>query len=240
MSQAFNVLDHLEYLRLRIIRAALAFVVASVAAFSLAPYVIRRLLEIDVGLDGLVFLSPTEALISRMKLALALGLVLSLPVILYQLWALFAPAMSRRQKRATLLLIPVVYLLFVLGIIFALSTVLPTALRFLLGFGGDQLQQEISVSNYISFIINFALPFGAVFELPVIVVALTRLGILRPAVLARNRKYIIFVIFVVAAVLTPPDVISQMMLGMPVLLLFEISLLLARWVQPKKKEDEST
>lgn len=240
MSQAFNVLEHLEYLRLRIIRAALAFVVASVAAFSLAPYVIRRLLEIDVGLDGLVFLSPTEALISRMKLALALGLVLSLPVILYQLWALFAPAMSRRQKRATLLLIPVVYLLFVLGIIFALSTVLPTALRFLLGFGGDQLQQEISVSNYFSFIIYFALPFGAVFELPVIVVALTRLGILRPAVLARNRKYVIFAIFVVAAVLTPPDVISQTMLGMPVLLLFEISLLLARWVQPKKKEDEST
>lgn len=234
MSQSFRVLDHLDYLRLRVIRAALAFVAASIAGFALAPMAIERLVRTDVGLDGLVFLSPTEALVSRMKLALAIGLVLSLPVILYQLWALFVPAMDRRQKRATLVLIPAVYLLFVLGILFALSAVLPATLRFLLGFGGGGLQQEISVSNYISFVINFALPFGAVFELPVVVVALTRLGLVRPEALAKNRKYTIFGIFVVAAVLTPPDVISQMMLGLPVLLLFEISLLLARWFRPKR------
>lgn len=230
--QAFRVLDHLDYLRLRVIRAVLAFGAASIAGFVLAPAVVERLVRSDVGLDGLVFLTPTEALVSRMKLALGIGLVISLPVVLYQLWALFVPAMSPRQKRATLFLIPTVYVLFVLGILFALTTVMPAALRFLLGFGGEGLQQEISISHYVSFVINFTLPFGAVFELPVVVVALTRLGLIRPEVLARNRKYAVFGIFVVAAVLTPPDVVSQMMLGVPVLLLFEVSLLLARWFRP--------
>lgn len=240
MSQAFNVLDHLDYLRLRIIRASLAYLVASVVGFGLAPQVITRLLQNDVGLEGLVFLSPAEALVSRFKLSLVIGLVLALPVILYQLWALFVPAMDRRQRRATLLLIPAVYFLFIVGLLFAFQAVLPMALRFLLGFGGEELQQEISVSNYISFIISFALPFGVIFELPVVVMLLTRLGLIRPEVLARNRKYAIFGIFVVAAVLTPPDVVSQMMLGLPVLLLFEISLLLSRWVQPKKRGEELT
>ena len=239
MNQAFNVLDHLDYLRLRIIRASLGYVAASAAGFWLAPYVIERLLLHDVGLDGLVFLSPAEALISRVKLAFSIGLVLGLPIILYQLWALFVPAMDRRQRNTTLLLVPVVSLLFVVGVAFALAAVLPAALRFLLAFGGDQLQQEISVSNYISFIISFALPFGAVFELPVVVVFLTRLGLIRPGTLARNRKYIIFGIFVVAAVLTPPDVISQLMLALPILILFELSLVLSRWVQPKERGEAS-
>lgn len=236
LSRAFNVLDHLDYLRLRLIRAIAAYGLASAVGFWLAPWVVEAVLVGNVGLDGLVFLSPAEALFSRIKLALSIGLVLGLPVILYQLWALFVPAMDPKQRRMTLLLIPGVWLLFVVGISFALGAVLPMALRFLLGFGGEHLEQEISIANYISFVISFALPFGIVFELPVAVVALTRLGLLRPAALERNRKYTVFGIFVVAAVLTPPDLVSQIMLAVPIVLLFELSLILARWAQPKDRD----
>jgi len=239
LSQGFNVLDHLEYLRLRLIRAILAFLLASVAGFWLAPWLVQLVLLRHVGLDGLVFLSPAEALLARIKLAFALGFVLALPLILYQLWALFVPAMDQKQRRWTLFLIPGVYALFLLGIAFAVGAVLPTALRFLLGFGGEHLEHEISIANYISFVINFALPFGIIFELPVVVVGLTRLGILRPAALERNRKYTIFVIFVLAAILTPPDAVSQIMLAVPIILLFELSLLLARWTKPREERQET-
>ncbi len=173
LSQGFNVLDHLDYLRLRLIRAILAFLLASVAGFWLAPWVVQSVLLRHVGLDGLVFLSPAEALLARLKLVFSIGFVLALPLILYQLWALFVPAMDQKQRRWTLLLIPGVYALFLLGIAFPVGAVLPTALRFLLGFGGEHLEHEISIANYISFVINFALPFGIIFELPVVVVGLT-------------------------------------------------------------------
>lgn len=234
MSTRFHVFDHLDFLRLRLLRAIGAYALAAAVGFCLAPHALDALIVQEAGLGGLVFLSPSEALVTRIKLALAIGLALGLPVILYQLWALFVPAMDKRTRRITLALIPAVYALFVTGIGFALKVVFPLALRFLLGFGGEWLEQEISVANYFSFVISFALPFGIIFELPVVVVALTRLGILSPGALVRQRKYAIFGIFVVAAVLTPPDVVSQVMLAVPILILYECSVLLARWSEPKR------
>ena len=230
----FNVLDHLEYLRLRLIRALLAYAAASVASYFAVPYLLPHLIPgEEAGLVGLVFLSPAEAFFSQVKLALALGLVVGLPFILYQLWALFEPAMNRRQRAWTLVLIPGAYALFVGGCLFAFALVLPLALRFFLGFGGEELQPEIAIGNYVSFLIGFVLPFGILFELPVVILVLARLGILDPRFLARNRKYAVFVIFVVAALLTPADAVSQLLMAGPLLVLFEGSLLLARLVAPK-------
>lgn len=227
------MLDHLEYLRLRIIRAALAYLAASVVGWFLTPWVLQRLISTETGLAGLVFLSPSEAFFSRMKLAFALGLVIGLPFILYQIWALFVPAMTKRQKWVSLVLLPGAYGLFLGGILFAMFAVLPLALRFFLSFGGEGLQQEISVANYVSFVISFVLPFGAIFELPVIVVFLARIGVLRQSTLTKNRKYAIFLIFVVSAVLTPADVFSMFMMAVPILVLYEVSVVLARFVAPK-------
>ncbi len=229
----FNLLDHLEYVRLRLIRALVAFVLATAGSYFLVPHVLPYLLHEEAGLSGLVFLSPAEAFFSQLKLALALGLVLSLPVILYQLWGLVAPAMNRRQQRISLALLPLAYVLFVGGCLFALVWVLPLALNFFLGFGGDHLEQEIAVGNYVSFLIGFVLPFGAVFELPVVIVFLARIGVVNPRALARNRKYAIFAIAVVSAIVTPADIFSQVMLAIPLIILFEASLLLARLTAPK-------
>ena len=236
MSKSFNLLDHLEFVRLRLLRAIAAYAASAALGFWFAPFAIDALMVNEAGLSNLVFLSPTEALRARIKLALAMGLLLGLPFILYQVWALFVPAMDRRTRRVTLFLIPAVYLLFVAGVAFCLVAVLPLAVRFLLGFGGEQLHQEISVANYLSFVIGFTLPFGVIFELPVVVIAFTKLGILRPEALARQRKYAIFGIFVAAAVFTPPDVVSQVMLAAPIVVLYECSIILARLVEPKRAE----
>lgn len=238
LATKFNVLEHLDYLRLRLLRALLAYLAASVGAYFAVPYIMPHLLHPEAGLTGLVFLSPVEAFFSRLKMALALGLVLGLPFMLYQLWALFVPAMSRAVRQASLMLIPVVYLLFVGGCLFALIFVLPLALRFFLAFGGEQLHQEIAIGNYVNFLIAFVLPFGFLFELPVAILALVRLGIVDPKALARNRKYAIFIIFVVAAIFTPADVFSQLLLAFPLLVLFEVSLLLARIFAPRRAPDD--
>lgn len=234
MNARVNLWDHLEFVRIRVLRAVAAYAGAAALGFAFAPRVTHRLMVPEAGLSGLVFLSPTEALIARIKLALALGLLIGLPFILYQVWGLFVPVMDRRARRVTLALIPLVYALFVAGVAFALTAVLPLAVRFLLGFGGAYLEQEISVGNYLSFVIAFTLPFGLLFELPVLIVALARLGILRHEALVRQRKYALFGIFVIAAVLTPPDVVSQLMLAAPVLVLYEASILLARLAAPKR------
>lgn len=231
----FNLLDHLEYVRLRLIRALVAYAAASICAYFLVPHVLPYLLSQEAGLTGLIFLSPAEAFFSQLKLALALGLVLGLPFILYQLWALVSPAMNRRQRVISLALLPLAYALFLGGCLFAVVLVLPMALDFFLGFGGDQLQQEIAIGNYVSFLIGFVLPFGAVFEMPVVIVFLSRIGVLDPRWLASNRKYAIFIIVVLAAIVTPADVFSQIMLSVPLLILFEASLLLARLTGPKTR-----
>jgi len=237
LAEGFNVLEHLDYLRLRLIRAALALGAGTVFAyFTLAGFVLRYLIQGEGGLTGLVFLGPAEAFFAKMKLAFALGLVLSLPFILYQTWALFAPGFDRRRRRAFLFLIPAVYALFVAGCAFAFFIVLPVALRFFLSFSGEGLQQEISVGNYVNFLISFVLPFGFLFELPVAVLVLTRARILRPGAMVRRRKYAVFAIFVVAAALTPPDAVSQLLLAGPLLLLYEVSIVLARLAAPKEDE----
>lgn len=226
--------EHLDYLRLRALRALIAYALASVVGYLFTPELMEYFVGEGAALQGLVFLSPGEAFFARIKLALAMGLLIGLPFILYQLWALFVPAMNRRQKWITLLLLPGAYLLFLAGVLFALFGVLPLALRFFLSFGGESLQQEISVGNYVSFIISFVLPFGVIFELPVIILFLARLGVLDGGWLRRNRKYAVFAIFVVAGALTPADALSQIMMAVPLLILYEVSVVLTRLVAPKR------
>lgn len=240
MSQPFNLLDHLEFVRLRLIRAALYFVGASVVGFSLTPFVMDLLVG-EGKVRGLIFLSPAEAFFARFKLALTIGLLIGLPFILYQAWGLIEPALDSSKKKLVWILIPTAYFLFVGGVLFSFIWVLPVALQFLLGFGeASGLVAEISVANYISFLIGLLLPFGLVFQLPVIIVFLTRLGIIQPEKLASQRKYVVLIAFVIGAVLTPPDVITQVMLAVPLLALFELSLLVARLIQPKERDGSNS
>ncbi|MBI2915083.1 MAG: twin-arginine translocase subunit TatC [Firmicutes bacterium] len=233
-SERFSLVEHLEELRRRLIVITAVLAATGGAAYYFTPSILARLMAGQKAIEELVFLSPAEAFFTRMKLAFAVGFVASLPVMLWQIWAFVAPALDRRTKVFSFLLIPVSSLLFAAGAFFAYVGVLPFALRFFLGFSSAELQPLITVGNFVSFATFLILPFGIVFELPVVVFFLSRLGLVGPRFLSRNRKFAILGIFTMAALLTPgPDVFSQMMMAVPMVILYEISILIARLVSPR-------
>lgn len=233
MSQAYHLLDHLEYVRLRLIRAIVYYFGGVVIGLLLSQRIIVNLVTSGV-VPGLVFLSPTEAFFSRLKLALAVGLIVAMPFIVAQVWGLLEPALAPQYKRMSFLAIGGASVLFMSGVAFGFFAVLPMAVRFLIGFGvSSGISPEISIASFVSFVIGMTLPFGLVFQLPVVVIFLVRAGVLSPQQLRINRKYVIFASFVVATVLTPPDVVTQFMLALPLILLYELSVLMAARLAPK-------
>lgn len=237
--------DHAELaariveLRSRLIRTALFLIAASVAVYVVSPAILNDMMIRLPGRQELVFLSPSEAFVSRVKLAIAGGLVLTVPFLLTQIVRFFAPMMSRRDRRVAVSLIPLAVLLFGLGGAFGYLVLLPFALNFLLGFGGPELEPMLSLASFISFTLWLVLPLGFIFQLPIVITFFARLGILDPRAIARRRKYAILVIFVVSALLTPADVFSQFLMAVPLLMLFELSLLVARIAVRRRARDAS-
>lgn len=225
---AMTLVEHLAELRTRIIR-----VLAVIAAATLAGYAgIDRIMQYLVAPAGkLYYLTPAEAFITYFKVALVLGVLAALPVICYQIWAFFAPALTRREKRVGLILVPGSVLLFYAGTAFAYVLALPAAVRFFLGFASESLAPMLSLGSYVSFVLSFCLPFGFVFQLPVVMLVLALSGILKPAVLAGKRRYVVVLAFVAGAVISPtPDIFGQTLLALPIIVLYELSLVLIRLV----------
>lgn len=215
-------------LRARLIRVVLFLLVASVAVYVVAPWLLNDMIRHLPGAGELVFLSPAEAFVSRIKLAVAGGAVLSVPYLMLQVVRFFSPMMSRRDRRTAYWLIPVSMFLFTAGVAFGYSVLLRFALTFLLGFGGPDLVPMLTLASYIRFVMWLVVPLGLIFQLPIVITFFTRLGIIDPRAMARRRKYAVLAIFVVAAILTPADVFSQFLMAVPLLILYEISLLIAR------------
>jgi sec-independent protein translocase protein TatC len=226
---------HLEELRSRLIRSLLALVVG----FGLCYAFSDRLLEVlwrPVGRE-LVFIAPTEAFFAHLKVAFLAGLIVAWPYICYQIWAFVSPGLYQQERRYTLPFVVGGTIMFLLGGVFVYTLILPYGMAFLLGYGGAQLLPMISVGAYVSFSVRLFIAFGAIFQLPLVVVLLTKLGILTPQMLSKNRKYVIVVSFLVAAILTPPDVFTQVLMAVPLLALFEVSIWLARWAAPRGAEE---
>lgn len=234
-----KVLVHrLAEIRRRLIFAALFLLTFSILGYAVSQPVLDMLTARHPDLVTLIFLSPSEAFFARLKMALAIGFIASYPFLVGQIWSFGRSFMDRRLQMRTLLLIPVSYVLFLMGALVAFFGVLPFALRFLLGFRTEELQPMLSVSPYVSFVMAVVLPLALVFQMPVVVMFLARLGVLRPRTLASKRKHAILLIFVMAAILTPPDGFSQIMMAIPLVLVFELSLLFARLAAPRGLEDE--
>jgi len=216
------LIEHLEELRRRLI-----VILASVFLFSLASYFyaskILALLIRPVG--KLVFIKPQEAFLSYLKIALLSGMFLSLPVIFYQIWKFVSVGLLPRERKYIFTYGPISFFLFLIGAGFSYQVVLPLGLRFLVDrFSSDTLQSMLSISNYISFVGMFLLAFGVVFELPLVVLFLTKVGLVTPQTLRRRRREVVVGIFILAALMTPPDAFTQFLLAVPLLFLYEISL----------------
>lgn len=187
-----------------------------------------------------VFLAPTEAFFVRLKVAALAGVFLSLPVLLYQIWRFVSVGLTTTERRYTLSLLPAALVLFVAGGAFAFLVILPIGVRFLLSYQTENLVPMISVAAYTSFAMTFVLAFGLLFQLPVVIVFLARLGIVTPATLAAGRKYALLAIVVASAVLTPGgDIVSQLLMAAPTYLLYEASIWVARFVAPRAVAQES-
>lgn len=230
-----NFVSHLEELRVRLIVTLVVFGVALMAGFIFSDAIIywitRPLATVMPG--GLVFHKPHEAFLIHAQAAMMAGAVAAIPVLIAQGWQFAAPGLYKHEKKTAGVVSAVSAGLFLAGVLFAYYAAAPWGLKFLLGFQGPELKPLLSAQDYFSFMGGMFAAFGLLFVFPVLIVGAVKLGIVSPAVLARSRKTAVVIIFVVAAVLTPsPDPASQVLLAVPLLLLYEGSLWFSRRVRP--------
>jgi len=221
-------LEHLGELRGRMVKAAVALGLGMAVAFFFSERLIGWLARPLA--TPLVFISPAEAFWANLKVAFMGGVLLGLPVALYQVWKFIEPGLYPRERRYGGVFVLVASLLFVAGLAFCGWVVFPFAIRFLLGYKTAGMTPMLAVGIYIDFAVKFFLAFGLIFELPPVITLLARLGVVTPERLAANRKYAVLGAFVVAAVLTPtPDIFNQCLMALPLMLLYELGILSARW-----------
>ncbi len=202
-----------------------------------SPYI--EFIPKDSPVEKLVFLAPAEAFWMHIKVSLVAGLILALPVGLYQLWRFIAPGLFPSEKKYIGPFILSGTLLFLIGDLFCFTVILPFAMGFLLTYKTGSLTPMISVGSYIDFTLKFLLSFGAVFELPIVILFLTKMGIVTPKTLARNRKYAVLIAFVLAAFLTPtPDAFNQTLMAGPILILYETGIIVSKIFSRKRGSDE--
>jgi sec-independent protein translocase protein TatC len=228
------LLDHLTELRRRLLRSIVALAIGFAVAFYFASDIFRFLAQPYVDAVGasaesrLIYTKLYEAFFTEVKVALFAAFLFAFPVIANQIWAFVAPGLYRHEKRAFLPFLIATPVLFTMGAALAYYFVMPTAFRFFLGY--QQTSGTLSVSalpaigDYLSLVMNFIFAFGVSFLLPVLLMLLERAGIVTRAQLKAGRRYAIVAAFVVAAVITPPDVISQLMLAIPLVILYELAL----------------
>ena len=234
-------LDHLEELRWRILWSLLALIAGAIVGFVLvdrmnAMELLIRPIEPFLNGGKLKYLSPTDPFFVTIKLSIIAGLILASPIIVYQAWAFLAPALLPSEKRV---IVPALYMgvvLFVIGVVMSYELVLPMTLKFTMGFQTEFLDQSIVIGPYMAMVTRLLLAFGVVFELPVVILILSALGLVTPEFLASKRRHAIAGITVLAAVLTPGDVITvTLMMMAPLILLYEFSILLSRLVARRRR-----
>ena len=229
-----SITEHLLELRSRLIKSVIALCVCIGISIPLAHYVFDILKSRAPGID-LVFIDVTEMLGTYMKVVFYCGIALSLPYLIYQLVRFLSPAMTDKEKRYLYFSMPLVVLLFVAGVCFAYFIFLPPALNILLHFGGDIARPMIDVSSYVSVLVRLLLAVGLVFEMPLVITLLAKLGVVSPQKLAKGRKWAVLAAFVLGAVITPTvDPVNQTLIAAPIIVLYELSIWLAKLVYPRK------
>lgn len=240
------LLEHLVELRGRLLRAVLALAIAFAVSFYFAKDILAFLVQplLDAGQNRLIYTKLYGQFFVELKVALWAAFFVSFPVIANQLWAFIAPGLYAKEKRAFLPFLLATPVLFIAGGALAYYVVMPTAFHWFLGFqgtpGGVTIEALPNSEDYLGLVMQFIMAFGLSFLLPILLLLLNLAGIVSRAQLVQGRRYMIVVAFVIAAVATPPDVISQLMLAVPLVLLFEGSLIIMRFTEPKPESAGDT
>ena len=234
---SMSLSGHLRELRNRILVCVLLLLAVFALCLSFAPRIVTLLTDMGKRFDYVyVYIAPQELFLVYMNVALVGAVVVCFPVLAYQVYAFCSPGLSGKERTYISGALIAGALCFLLGVAFAYFISLPFMLRFLIQFTGEvDVSASISIQSYVSFLLTVFVIFGLVFELPVVTVLLTGLGIVKAEWLAKGRKVMIVIIFVLAAIITPPDIVSQIMVAVPMLALYELSIVLSRLVGKSKK-----
>lgn len=238
-SEETPLVDHLEELRWRIIWSLVSVVVGSVIGFYL---IVRyKLLELFVApvqpfLEGgkLNYLSPADPFMVTLKMSVAIGIIVSVPVLLYHVWRFLSPMLEDDEKGVVLPALFLGVFLFLAGVSLAYFGVLPLSLQFFAGFQKEALEQNLVIGAFLGFVAKLLVGFGVAFETPMVMLVLGAMGLVTSSMLRGARRFAMAAAFIVGAVLTPPDVFSQMMMAVPLLLLYEISIWLVKWTERRR------
>ncbi|MBQ3509481.1 MAG: twin-arginine translocase subunit TatC [Peptococcaceae bacterium] len=235
------VMEHLDELRTRLVRCALALLLGMVVCFALFQ---QQLTEIVMGPfmaleQEMIYTQPAEGFMFQLKIALLGGVVMASPVIIWQIMRFILPALYSNEKRVFLLMTFFGILLFVGGVCFGYFLVLEPIMQTLIKLAGTDLTPMITANSYMSFVLGFLIPLGLVFEIPMVVYFLTIVGVITPDMLTKNRKYVLLVVLIIAAMLTPPDIVSQLCMAGPMLLLYEMGIQISKFVYKRKLKKEA-
>lgn len=234
--QSMNLLDHLDEFRKRIMIVLGAFIVFFIASFVYVKDIYDWFVK-DLDMQ-LTVLGPMDIIYVYFMLAGVIAIALTIPVIILQIWLFVKPALTKREQRLTLAYIPASLILFLTGLSFGYFVVMPLVLNFLFGLGGEMFTMMFTTDKYFSFVLRMTIPFSILFEMPLVVMFLTSLGIVTPKAMQKNRKYAFFFIVVISVLISPPDFISDVLVIIPLIFLYEVSIVLSAIVYRKKRKRE--
>jgi sec-independent protein translocase protein TatC len=232
-----NLVDHLDELRKRLIISAVAFVAFFITGFMYVEEIYSWFVrDLDVKL---IVLGPSDIVWIYFMIATLIAIAGTIPVLALQIWLFVKPALKPFERKISLSYVPSLFLLFLVGLAFGYFVIFPTVLNFLVELSGDMLVTNFTAEKYFRFIMNMTLPFGVLFELPVVVMFLTSLGVINPYILTKIRKYAYFVLIVISVIISPPDFMSDVLVTVPLLVLYEISINLSKIVYRRKLRKEN-
>jgi len=228
-----HLLDHLEELRSTLIASMIAWVGASLVVWGFSGQVLDFLIH-HLPVKNLYFYSPVEAFMVRTKLSFVIGVLIAFPYLFFRVWRFVSPGLFRREKGLAFPLIISSMILFYAGLAFAYWVMMPLVLKFFVKFGTESLTPLLSVEKYFSFVAKLCFSFGLVFQSPLVVIVLTWLGVVSARALLKQWRWAIIVIFSVSAVLTPPDVVSQTFMAVPLCVLFFASVVASLFIEKRR------
>lgn len=237
-----SFLEHLQELRYRLMHAAAAIIAGFIICISFSKnifdFLSAPLVELLPKNTSLVFTALPDPFFMYLKVSFVAGVFLAIPYVLYQVWKFIAPGLYQKERSLALPFVVAATILFYVGAVFAYLVVFPVVFKFFLGFQSTDLKPMISIKEYVSLIMKLMLAFGVIFETPIIIIFLGLLGLVNTTLLRKGRRYFVVIAFVIGAILSPPDVLSQILMGFPLLALYEVSIHVLAMLEKRRKETE--
>ncbi|MDP4126753.1 MAG: twin-arginine translocase subunit TatC [Bacillota bacterium] len=242
LNEAMPLMEHIKALRKVLVISAYAIAFGTIVGWFISDLTFTYLANPVTQLKGITFITttPMEPILVKLKVSMFVGIVIALPIILWQIWGFVLPALKQNERKYLYVIVPSSLLLFLAGAALCFFVVLPIGIKFLLfaGSGGVQSTPFVTKTSYLSFLLTFLLTFGLVFQLPIVLLILIRIGLLSPKTLAKKRRWAVLAIVILAAVVAPtPDLLTQLLMAGPMYLLYEISIWLGYLVARRREKD---